>query len=78
VQFFFDGMAGAVSMKIVTAFEKADSSLRRMLAQHVEDVVRLLPETTLRRPRFGLLRNETGERRLSDFNWPLQYPKLVF
>jgi transcriptional regulator with XRE-family HTH domain len=78
VQFFFDGMAGAVSMKIVTAFEKADSSLRRMLAQHVEDVARLLPATTLRRPRFGLLRNETGERRLSDFNWPLQYPKLVY
>jgi hypothetical protein len=64
VQFFFDGMAGAVSrrgnskgagaldqltrfggtsdgMKIVMAFEKADSSLRRILAQHVEDVVRL-------------------------------------
>ena len=63
VQFFFDGMAGAVSrrsnskgaaldpltrfggtsdgMKIVTAFEKADSALRRILAQHVADVVRL-------------------------------------
>jgi transcriptional regulator with XRE-family HTH domain len=63
VQFFFDGMAGAVGrrsnkggaaidpltsfgctsdgMKIVMAFAKADSALRRMLAQHVEDVVRL-------------------------------------
>jgi len=63
VQFFFDGMAGAVSrrgnskgaaldpltrfggtsdgMKIVTAFEKADTALRRILAQHVADVVRL-------------------------------------
>jgi transcriptional regulator with XRE-family HTH domain len=64
VQFFFDGMAGAVSrrsngkgaaaldpltrfggtsegMKIVMALEKADSALRRMLAQHVDDVVRL-------------------------------------
>ena len=64
VQFFFDGMDGAVSrrgngkgaaaldpltrfagtsegMKIVMAFEKADSALRRMLAQHVADVVRL-------------------------------------
>jgi transcriptional regulator with XRE-family HTH domain len=28
-------------MKIVMAFEKAHSALRRMLAQHVEDVVRL-------------------------------------
>ena len=64
VQFFFGGMAGAVSrrrngkgaaaldpltrfggtsegMKIVMALEKADSALRRMLAQHVADVVRL-------------------------------------
>ncbi len=63
VQFFFDGMADAVSrrgskgaavldpltrfggssdgMKIVMAFEKADPALRRVLAQHVEDVVRL-------------------------------------
>jgi transcriptional regulator with XRE-family HTH domain len=64
VQFFFDGIAGAVSrrgnskgavaldpltcfggtsdgMKIVMAFEKADTALRRILAQHVEDVVRL-------------------------------------
>jgi transcriptional regulator with XRE-family HTH domain len=63
VQFFFEGMAGAVSrrgdskraaldpltrfggtsdgMKIVTAFEKADAALRRILAQHVADVVRL-------------------------------------
>ena len=64
MQFFFDGMAGAVSrrsnskgaaaldpltrfggtsdgMKIVTAFEKADTALRRILAQHVADVVRL-------------------------------------
>jgi len=62
VQFFFDGMAGAVSrrgnskaaldpltrfggtsdgMKIVMAFEKADTALRRILAQHVQDVVRL-------------------------------------
>jgi transcriptional regulator with XRE-family HTH domain len=64
VQFFFDGMVGAVNrrgnsksaaaldpltrfggtsdgMKIVMAFEKADPALRRMLAQHVEDVVRL-------------------------------------
>jgi transcriptional regulator with XRE-family HTH domain len=64
VQFFFDGMAGAVSrrgngkgpaaldpltrfggtsegMKIVMAFEKADSALRRVLAQHIDDVVRL-------------------------------------
>jgi transcriptional regulator with XRE-family HTH domain len=64
VQFFFDGMDGAVSrrgnskgaaaldpltrfggtsegMKIVMAFEKADPALRRMLAQHVADVVRL-------------------------------------
>ena len=64
VQFFFDGMAGAVSrrgngkgaaaldpltrfggsadgMKIVMAFEKAGPSLRRMLAQHVADVVRI-------------------------------------
>ena len=62
VQFFFDGMAGAVSrrgnskgaaaldpltrfggtsdgMKIVMAFEKADAALRRILAQHVSDVV---------------------------------------
>jgi hypothetical protein len=28
-------------MKIVMAFAKADSALRRMLAQHIEDVVRL-------------------------------------
>jgi len=28
-------------MKIVTAFEKADTALRRILAQHVADVVRL-------------------------------------
>jgi len=28
-------------MKIVMAFEKADPSLRRMLAQHVDDVVRV-------------------------------------
>ena len=64
VQFFFEGMAGAVNrrnngkgaaaldpltrfggtsdgMKIVMAFEKADPALRRMLAQHVADVVRL-------------------------------------
>jgi transcriptional regulator with XRE-family HTH domain len=64
VQFFFDGMDGAVSrrgnskgaaaldpltrfgttsdgMKIVMAFEKAGPSLRRLLAQHVADVVRL-------------------------------------
>jgi transcriptional regulator with XRE-family HTH domain len=63
VQFFFDGMPGAVGrrgnkaavvldpltsfggtsdgMKIVMAFAKADLALRRMLAQHVEDVVRL-------------------------------------
>ena len=64
VQFFFDGMAGAVSrrgnskgaaaldpltrfggtsdgMKIVMAFEKASPSLRRVLAQHIQDVVRL-------------------------------------
>ena len=64
VQFFFDGMADAMSrrgnskgaaaldpltrfggtsdgIKIVMAFEKADSALRRMLAQHVEGVVRL-------------------------------------
>jgi transcriptional regulator with XRE-family HTH domain len=62
VQFFFDGLGGAVAgrraskdvgvdpltrfggtsdgMKIVMAFEKADPSLRRMLAQHVDDVVR--------------------------------------
>ncbi len=63
VQFFFDGMAGAVSrrgnkgaavldpltsfggtsdgMKMVMAFAKADSAVRRMLSQHVADVVRL-------------------------------------
>ena len=64
VQFFFDGMAGAVSrrgnskgaaaldpltrfggtsdgMKIVMAFEKASPSLRRELARHIQDVVRL-------------------------------------
>ena len=63
VQFFFDGIDGAVGrrgkkgsaaldpltsfggssdgMKIVMAFAKADSALRRMLAQHIEDVVRL-------------------------------------
>jgi hypothetical protein len=64
VQFFFEGMAGAVNrrnngkgaaaldpltrfggtsygMKIVMAFEKADPALRRMLSQHVADVVRL-------------------------------------
>jgi hypothetical protein len=28
-------------MKIVRAFEKANPSLRRLLAQHVEDVVRV-------------------------------------
>jgi hypothetical protein len=28
-------------IKIVKAFEKADPSLRRLLAQHVEDVVRV-------------------------------------
>src|SRR4029079_16302559 len=61
VQFFFDGMAGAVTrrgnrqgggaldpltrfggtsdgMKIVMAFEKASPSLRRVLAQHIQDV----------------------------------------
>jgi transcriptional regulator with XRE-family HTH domain len=64
VQFFFDGMAGAVSrrgnskgaatldpltrfggtsdgMKVVMAFEKASPPLRRVLAQHIQDVVRL-------------------------------------
>ena len=63
VQFFFDGLGGAVAgrraskdvgvdpltrfggtsdgMKIVMAFEKADPSLRRMLAQHVADIVRI-------------------------------------
>jgi transcriptional regulator with XRE-family HTH domain len=62
VQFFFDGMDGAVrrgtskgaaaldpltrfgttsdGMKIVMAFEKANPSLRRMLAQHVAEMVR--------------------------------------
>jgi len=64
IQFFFDGIDGAVSrrgnskgiaaldpltrfggtpdgMKIVVAFEKASPSLRRVLAQHVQEVVRL-------------------------------------
>jgi len=64
IQFFFDGIDGAVSrrgnskgaaaldpltrfggtsdgMKIVMAFEKASPSLRRVLAQHIQDVVRL-------------------------------------
>jgi transcriptional regulator with XRE-family HTH domain len=62
VQFFFDGMDGAVrrgnskgaaaldpltrfgttsdGMKIVTAFDKADPSLHRILAQHVTEMVR--------------------------------------
>jgi hypothetical protein len=31
-------------MRIVMAFEKADPSLRRMLAQHVEDMVRIASE----------------------------------